>query len=76
MVGSFRQTVMVWMDDQLKADLFLRPAGDPRLRPLSPTLDPTLADKIAVLPGVAGVDPDFADYEISYGGFASYPGFC
>ncbi len=30
MVGSFRQTVLVWMDGQLKADLFLGPAvGQP-----------------------------------------------
>ena len=29
MVGSFRQTV-VWMNDQLPADLYLRPAGIPR----------------------------------------------
>jgi putative ABC transport system permease protein len=29
MVGSFRQTVMTWMNDQLPADLYLRPAGDP-----------------------------------------------
>ncbi len=26
MVGSFRQTVSVWMDNQLKADFYLRPA--------------------------------------------------
>ncbi|MGA2422108.1 MAG: ABC transporter permease, partial [Candidatus Acidiferrum sp.] len=29
MVGSFRQTVLLWMGDQLPADLYLRPAGDP-----------------------------------------------
>ncbi len=29
MVGSFRQTVLVWMDDRLQADLYLRPAGAP-----------------------------------------------
>ncbi len=27
MVGSFRQTVLIWMDDRLQADLYLRPAG-------------------------------------------------
>ena len=66
MVGSFRQTVQVWMDDQLKADLFLRPAGDPA-SDRYPTLDPSLADKIAALPGVAGVDR-FRGYDISYQG--------
>ena len=66
MVGSFRQTVQVWMDNQLKADLFLRPAGDPAAD-RHPTIDPALADKIASLPGVAGVDR-FRGYEISYQG--------
>ncbi|MGB8768724.1 MAG: FtsX-like permease family protein [Candidatus Korobacteraceae bacterium] len=66
MVGSFRQTVQVWMDDQLKADLFLRPAGDPA-SDRYPTLDPSLAGKIAELPGVAGVDR-FRGYDISYQG--------
>jgi putative ABC transport system permease protein len=66
MVGSFRQTVQVWMDDQLKADLFLRPAGEPA-SDRYPTLDPSLADKIAALSGVAGVDR-FRGYDISYQG--------
>ncbi|MGC2109171.1 MAG: FtsX-like permease family protein [Candidatus Korobacteraceae bacterium] len=66
MVGSFRQTVQVWMDNQLKADLFLRPAGDPAAD-RHPTIDPALADKIASLPGVAGIDR-FRGYEISYEG--------
>lgn len=66
MVGSFRQTVTVWMDEQLKADLFLRPAGDPA-SDRYPTLAASLADKIAALPGVAGVDR-FRGYEISYDG--------
>ena len=66
MVGSFRQTVQVWMDDQLRADLFLRPAGDPA-SDRYPTLDPSLADKIAALPGVVGVDR-FRGYDISYQG--------
>ena len=66
MVGSFRQTVQAWMDDQLKADLFLQPAGDPRADQL-PTLDAALADTIAALPGVAGVDR-FRGYDISYQG--------
>ena len=66
MVGSFRQTVHVWIDDQLKADLFLQPAGDPAAD-RHPTLDPSLADTIAALPGVAGVDR-FRGYEISYQG--------
>ena len=27
MVGSFRQTVLLWMHDRLQADLYIRPAG-------------------------------------------------
>ncbi len=66
MVGSFRQTVQVWMNTQLRADLFLRPAGDPAAD-RHPTIDPTLSDRLAVLPGVAGLDR-FRGYEISYEG--------
>ena len=66
MVGSFRQTVQSWIDDQLKADLFLRPAGDPA-SDRHPTIDPALADAIAKLPGVAAMDR-FRGYEISYQG--------
>jgi len=66
MVGSFRQTVQVWMNAQLRADLFLRPAGDPAAD-RHPTIDPTLSDRLAALPGVAGVDR-FRGYEISYQG--------
>ena len=66
MVGSFRQTVQVWMDAQLRADLFLRPAGD-EVADRHPTIDPLLADQLAALPGVAGLDR-FRGYEISYDG--------
>ncbi len=66
MVGSFRETVLVWMDDRLQADLYLRPAG-----PVGPDKHPTVsaevADRIAELPEVAAVDR-FRAYEISYGG--------
>ncbi len=66
MVGSFRQTVMVWMDNQLPADLYLRPAGDPA-SDRHPTISLDLVDKIAALPGVDSVDRLRA-YEISYEG--------
>ncbi len=72
MVGSFRQTVQVWMDNQLKADLFLRPAANPSAD-RHPTIDAALADKIASLPGVAGVDR-FRGYEISYQGLPALLG--
>jgi putative ABC transport system permease protein len=66
MVGSFRETVLQWMNDRLPADLYMRPAGDPATD-RHPTLSLALADKIGKLPGVAGVDRLRA-YEISYDG--------
>ena len=66
MVGSFRQTVSVWMDNQLKADFYLRPAGDSSAD-RHPTMSANIADKIAQLPGVANVDR-FRAYPISYEG--------
>jgi putative ABC transport system permease protein len=66
MVGSFRQTVVSWMDHQLPADLYLRPAG--REAPdRHPTLAAGLPEQIAKLPGVAAVDRLHA-YELSYQG--------
>jgi putative ABC transport system permease protein len=66
MVGSFRETVLIWMNDRLPADLYLRPAGAPA-PDRHPTVSLELADKISRLPGVAGVDRLRA-YEISYDG--------
>jgi putative ABC transport system permease protein len=66
MVGSFRETVLLWMNDRLPADLYLRPAGEPA-PDRHPTVSLELADKISKLPGVAGVDRLRA-YEISYDG--------
>jgi len=69
MVGSFRQTVMLWMKDQLPADLYLRPAGS-----IAPDRHPTvslgLAEEIAKLPGVAAVER-LRIYEISFEGMAA-----
>src|SRR6202022_2259843 len=64
MVGSFRQTVLLWMGDQLPADLYMRPAGDPAAD-RHPTISVELTGKIARLPGVAAIDR-LREYEISY----------
>jgi len=64
MVGSFRETVAVWMADQLPADLYLRPAGS-AAADRHPTISLGLAEKIAKLPEVTAVDRLRA-YEISY----------
>jgi putative ABC transport system permease protein len=66
MVGSFRETVVLWMADQLPADLYVRPAGNPAAD-RHPTISLGLANAIAKLPGVAAVDRLRA-YEISYDG--------
>jgi putative ABC transport system permease protein len=66
MVGSFRETVALWMDNQLKADFYLKPAGS-AAADRHPTMGVDIADRIAQLPGVASVDR-FRAYPISYEG--------
>jgi putative ABC transport system permease protein len=66
MVGSFRETVLRWMEDQLPADLYMRPAGDPAAD-RHPTISAQMADAIEALPGVAAIDR-LRTYEISYEG--------
>jgi len=66
MVGSFRETVLLWMGDQLPADLYMRPAGNPAAD-RHPTISTELIDKIARLPGIAAIDR-LREYEISYEG--------
>jgi len=64
MVGSFRQSVVLWMSDQLPADLYLRPAGSPAAD-RHPTISLGLAEEIAKLAGVVAVERLRA-YEIRY----------
>jgi len=66
MVGSFRQTVMIWMEDQLPADLYLRPAGF-AAADRHPTISSGLAEELAKLPGVDAVER-LRIYEISFEG--------
>ena len=66
MVGSFRQTVSMWMNDQLPADLYIRPTGGPAAD-RHPTISVELTEKIANVEGVESVDRLRA-YEISYEG--------
>jgi putative ABC transport system permease protein len=72
MVGSFRQTVATWMDSQLQADLYLRPAGSPA-SDQHPTIPNELADRLAHLSGVAALDR-FRGYSISYEGLPAVLG--
>ena len=66
MVGSFRQTVVTWMSEQLPADLYLRPAGD-AAADRHPTIAPSFVEQLYTLNGVANVDR-FRAYEVSYEG--------
>jgi len=66
MVGSFRETVLVWMDDRLQADLYVRPAGSGGTD-RHPTMSPEIPKDLAKLPEVEAIDTLRA-YEISYGG--------
>jgi putative ABC transport system permease protein len=66
MVGSFRQTVAVWLDTQLRADLYVRSnvrtgAGD------YPPLDPAVPGILAEISGVEAVD-EFRAVELHYRG--------
>ena len=66
MVGSFRETVALWLVNRLRADFYLRPAGRPSIDK-HPTMDLLIADAIEALDDVAAVDR-FRTYEISYNG--------
>jgi len=66
MVGSFRQTVVSWMETQLPADLYIRPGGE-AAADRHPTLSPELVERISTLRGVAAVERLRA-YEISLDG--------
>jgi putative ABC transport system permease protein len=66
MVGSFRQTVLNWMESELPADLYLRPAGAASADQ-HPTIAPYVAGRIAKVPGVEHVSL-FRAYEIEYQG--------
>jgi putative ABC transport system permease protein len=66
MVGSFRETVAVWLDVQLRADLYVR-ADAPSGAGQYPAMDPSVPGLIASVPGVEAVD-EFRAVELHYGG--------
>ncbi len=55
MVGSFRETVALWLDVQLRADLYVGPAVQPGAG-VHPALPPEVAGIAAGIPGVAATD--------------------
>jgi putative ABC transport system permease protein len=72
MVGSFRETVLVWMDDVLQADLFLSPAV-PAGADRHPTMSAEIPAQLARLPQVDAVD-QLRAYELSYMGLPTTVG--
>lgn len=55
MVGSFRQTVMLWIDQSMGADLYVRP-GTPARSQGAPTLSQATLDRLSGHPAVAAAD--------------------
>jgi putative ABC transport system permease protein len=51
MIGSFRQTVVLWLDDVLQADIFISPP-EVSGSATQTSLNPALLDELLVLPGV------------------------
>ncbi len=68
MVGSFRETMLTWIDSQIRADFYLRPAGLAAMD-RHPTISEEVATRIEALPGVEVVDR-FRAYSIRYNGLA------
>ncbi|WP_031497228.1 FtsX-like permease family protein [Bryobacter aggregatus] len=66
MVGSFRETMLTWIDRQVQADFYLRPAGQSAMD-RHPTISEDIAREIEALPGVLAVDR-FRAYAIRYNG--------
>jgi putative ABC transport system permease protein len=66
MVGSFRETVVVWLDSQLRADIYIRGSG-PGGAGVYPPIAGGVGGLVARVEGVAAVDV-FSALEIRYEG--------
>jgi putative ABC transport system permease protein len=66
MVGSFRETVIVWLDAHLRADLYVRPAGRTGAGE-HPALPTGVGAAVCSIPGVEAIDI-FHALEIDYQG--------
>ena len=66
MVGSFRETVQVWLDSQLRADIYMRAQG-PAAAGIFPPIAAPVAQIVEETPGVAEVDL-FHAFEFRYEG--------
>ncbi len=66
MVGSFRQTVSLWVNQTLRGDLYVEPLGR-RVTGSATVLPPEVVKAARNLPGVAAVDT-YRALRITYGG--------
>ncbi|MBX2860198.1 MAG: ABC transporter permease [Vampirovibrio sp.] len=66
MIGSFRETVVSWVNDTLRADLWIEPISRTNNKQTG-RLDLSIAKVIAEVPGVAAVDP-FLEFPIEFEG--------
>jgi putative ABC transport system permease protein len=66
MVGSFRETVQLWMETQLRADIYVRPVSR-AAADQHPPLHPEIPSILASVPGIAAIDL-FHAFEIHYHG--------
>ena len=55
MVGSFRETVQVWLDSQLRADIYIRAAGAATAG-IYPPIEPKIPEIVRSTPGVGDAD--------------------
>jgi putative ABC transport system permease protein len=65
MIGSFRETVIYWVEQTLRADLYLRPATRSNVS-VEATVSPEVEEAVRQHPQVAGVDR-FRNFTLPYG---------
>ena len=66
MVGSFRETVLVWLDAQLRADLYIRATG-PAVAGEYPPISNDVPTILHSIPGIEDIDV-FTAFEFRYQG--------
>jgi putative ABC transport system permease protein len=66
MVGSFRETLLLWLDGQLRADLYIRSA-EPSVAGEFPPISTAVVPLLRSVPGIADIDI-FTAFEFHYQG--------
>ncbi|MFQ5657448.1 MAG: FtsX-like permease family protein [Candidatus Methylomirabilales bacterium] len=66
MIGSFRRTVEIWVEETIRADLIVAPASR-FTKGVRAILPRGLLDRVRKIPGIAAVDP-FTAVKIDFGG--------